>query len=46
MNEEPNRDLRSRGLCLMPLPCMSYVPNIDSDGGGGGIWPPLPNFGE
>ncbi|XP_011028888.1 PREDICTED: transcription factor bHLH110-like isoform X2 [Populus euphratica] len=39
--EEPKRDLRSRGLCLVPLSCMSYV---TSDGGGGGIWPP-PNFG-
>ncbi|KAL9358661.1 hypothetical protein Peur_046784 [Populus x canadensis] len=40
-DEEPKRDLRSRGLCLVPLSCMSYV---TSDGGGGGIWPP-PNFG-
>ncbi|CAK7346326.1 unnamed protein product [Dovyalis caffra] len=40
-HEEPKRDLRSRGLCLVPLSCMSYV---TSDGGGGGIWPP-PNFG-
>ncbi|XP_021285341.1 transcription factor bHLH110 isoform X1 [Herrania umbratica] len=40
-NEEPKRDLRSRGLCLVPLSCMSYVTN-DS---GGGIWPPPPpNF--
>ncbi|XVF36061.1 hypothetical protein REPUB_Repub19eG0026000 [Reevesia pubescens] len=39
-DEEPRRDLRSRGLCLVPLSCMSYVTN-DS---GGGIWPP-PNFG-
>ncbi|OMO75212.1 transcription factor-like protein [Corchorus olitorius] len=37
--EEARRDLRSRGLCLVPLSCMSYVTN-DS---GGGIWPP-PNF--
>ncbi|OMO87541.1 hypothetical protein CCACVL1_08958 [Corchorus capsularis] len=37
--EEAKRDLRSRGLCLVPLSCMSYVTN-DS---GGGIWPP-PNF--
>lgn len=35
-------DLRSRGLCLVPLSCMSYMTN-DSTGGGGGIWPP-PNF--
>ncbi|KAL3592889.1 hypothetical protein D5086_011529 [Populus alba] len=39
--EESKRDLRSRGLCLVPLSCMSYVA---PDGGGGGIWPP-PNFG-
>lgn len=31
--EEATRDLRSRGLCLVPLSCLSYV----SDGGGG-IW--------
>ncbi|XP_022772148.1 transcription factor bHLH110-like [Durio zibethinus] len=39
--EEQRRDLRSRGLCLVPLSCMSYVTN-DS---GGGIWPP-PNLGR
>ncbi|KAL5557991.1 hypothetical protein UlMin_034202 [Ulmus minor] len=38
-NEELKRDLRSRGLCLVPLSCMSYV---TGDGGGGGFWP---NFG-
>ncbi|XP_022752152.1 LOW QUALITY PROTEIN: transcription factor bHLH110-like [Durio zibethinus] len=38
-NEEPKRDLRSRGLCLVPFSCMSYVTNLS----GGGIWPP-PNF--
>ncbi|XP_044510948.1 transcription factor bHLH110-like isoform X1 [Mangifera indica] len=43
VKEEPTRDLRSRGLCLVPLSCMSYVTN--DIGGGGGIWPP-PNFGE
>ncbi|KAF9683066.1 hypothetical protein SADUNF_Sadunf05G0173500 [Salix dunnii] len=41
-SEESKRDLRSRGLCLVPLSCMAYV---TTDGGGGGIWPP-PNFGE
>ncbi|GAV80809.1 hypothetical protein CFOL_v3_24269 [Cephalotus follicularis] len=40
-NEEPKRDLRSRGLCLVPLSCMSYV---TCDSGGGGLWPPS-NFG-
>lgn len=33
-NEEPKRDLRSRGLCLVPLSCLSYVTD-----GGGGVWP-------
>ncbi|XP_062098173.1 transcription factor bHLH110 isoform X2 [Humulus lupulus] len=34
-------DLRSRGLCLVPLSCMSYV---TGDGGGGSMWPPA-NYG-
>ncbi|PON54912.1 Myc-type, basic helix-loop-helix (bHLH) domain containing protein [Parasponia andersonii] len=38
--EELKRDLRSRGLCLVPLSCMSYV----AGDGGGSMWPP-PNFG-
>lgn len=33
-NEEPKRDLRSRGLCLVPLSCLSYVTD-----GSGGVWP-------
>ncbi|XP_050157178.1 transcription factor bHLH110-like isoform X1 [Malus sylvestris] len=40
------RDLRSRGLCLVPLSCMSYVTG-DVRGGGGGcgdVWPTT-NFG-
>lgn len=41
-NEEQKRDLKSRGLCLVPLSCMSYV---TGDGGGESIWPPVPNFG-
>ncbi|KAK6939498.1 hypothetical protein RJ641_029029 [Dillenia turbinata] len=36
-NEEPKQDLRSRGLCLVPLSCISYVTN---DGGCPGVWPP------
>nr|XP_043607381.1 transcription factor bHLH110 [Erigeron canadensis] len=32
-NEEARRDLRSRGLCLVPLSCLSYVTD-----GGGGVW--------
>lgn len=31
-NEEAKRDLRSRGLCLVPLSCLSYVTD------GGGVW--------
>uniref|UniRef100_A0A7N0TXY5 BHLH domain-containing protein n=1 Tax=Kalanchoe fedtschenkoi TaxID=63787 RepID=A0A7N0TXY5_KALFE len=31
---ESKRDLRSRGLCLVPLSCMSYVTNEDGSG-----WP-------
>ncbi|XP_022975522.1 transcription factor bHLH110-like isoform X2 [Cucurbita maxima] len=38
--ERPNRDLRSRGLCLVPLGCLSYV-----TGDGGGIWPPTGSNG-
>ncbi|XP_027147896.1 transcription factor bHLH110 isoform X1 [Coffea eugenioides] len=37
--EERKRDLRSRGLCLVPMSCLSYVAD-----GGGGVWPP-PSFG-
>ncbi|KAJ9560083.1 hypothetical protein OSB04_005243 [Centaurea solstitialis] len=33
INEETKRDLRSRGLCLVPLSCLSYVTY-----GGGSIW--------
>uniref|UniRef100_A0A5B6YJR3 BHLH domain-containing protein n=1 Tax=Davidia involucrata TaxID=16924 RepID=A0A5B6YJR3_DAVIN len=36
--EEGRRDLRSRGLCLVPLSCLSYV-----TADGGGVWP-SPNF--
>ncbi|PIN21564.1 hypothetical protein CDL12_05735 [Handroanthus impetiginosus] len=41
-SEEPKqRDLKSRGLCLVPLPCLSYI----TDGGGAAaVWPP-PHFG-
>ncbi|GLT41092.1 hypothetical protein SLA2020_151820 [Shorea laevis] len=39
-SEEARRDLRSRGLCLVPSSFTSYVTG-DS---GGGLWPP-PNFG-
>ena len=40
-NEEPKRDLGSRGLSLVPLSCMSYV---TGDSGGGNIWTPH-NYG-
>ncbi|XP_008784940.2 transcription factor bHLH110-like [Phoenix dactylifera] len=36
--DEPKLDLRSRGLCLVPLSCTSYVTSDD-----GGIWSP-PNY--
>ncbi|KAI3460345.1 hypothetical protein Pfo_017008 [Paulownia fortunei] len=39
-SEESKRDLKSRGLCLVPLSCMSYI----TDGGGAVVWPP-PHFG-
>ncbi|KAK9129801.1 hypothetical protein Sjap_010288 [Stephania japonica] len=37
---ETKRDLRSSGLCLVPLSCMSYFAND-----GVGVWPPPPSFG-
>ncbi|XP_057794138.1 transcription factor bHLH110 [Salvia miltiorrhiza] len=39
-NEEAKGDLKSRGLCLVPLSCLSYI----TDGGGPAVWPP-PHFG-
>ncbi|KAF5205199.1 Transcription factor bhlh [Thalictrum thalictroides] len=39
-DEEQTRDLRSRGLCLVPLSCMSYITN-DNIGG----WPSASEFG-
>ncbi|KAI4374964.1 hypothetical protein MLD38_012895 [Melastoma candidum] len=42
--------LRPRGLCLVPLPCMSLVAGDgEGDGGllgrgGGGFWPPVPPY--
>ncbi|CAH2034080.1 unnamed protein product [Thlaspi arvense] len=47
-DEEETRDLRSRGLCLVPLSCMTYVTGDVGDGGGGvgsGFWPTPPGFG-
>ncbi|XP_019095598.1 PREDICTED: transcription factor bHLH110-like [Camelina sativa] len=47
-DEEETRDLRSRGLCLVPLSCMTYVTGDGGDGGGGvgsGFWPTPPGFG-
>ncbi|PIN21700.1 hypothetical protein CDL12_05616 [Handroanthus impetiginosus] len=35
-DEDQKHDLKSRGLCLVPLSCMSYI----TDGGGGVVWPP------
>lgn len=37
-SEEPKQDLKSRGICLVPLSCLSYITDGD-----GGVWP-LPNF--
>ncbi|XP_020268330.1 transcription factor bHLH110-like [Asparagus officinalis] len=36
--DEAKPDLRSRGLCLVPLSCTSYVTNEN-----GGVWSP-PNY--
>ncbi|KAL8204467.1 hypothetical protein R6Q57_010090 [Mikania cordata] len=33
-NKDTKRDLRSRGLCLIPLSCLSYVTDDN-----GGVWP-------
>ncbi|KAJ9567356.1 hypothetical protein OSB04_003322 [Centaurea solstitialis] len=33
-NKETNKDLKSRGLCLVPLSCLSYITS-----GSEGIWP-------
>ncbi|KAL6572778.1 hypothetical protein OROMI_013736 [Orobanche minor] len=35
-DEEKRRDLRSLGLCLVPLSCLSYI----TDGGAATVWPP------
>ncbi|KAL2892726.1 hypothetical protein RDABS01_008635 [Bienertia sinuspersici] len=37
--EQKITDLKSRGLCLVPTSCMSYI-NIPSDPIHGGVWPP------
>lgn len=37
-HEEGMTDLRSRGLCLVPMSCLSYVTD-----GSGGVWAP-PDF--
>lgn len=37
--DESKLDLRSRGLCLVPLSCTSYVTSDN-----GGVWSP-PNYG-
>lgn len=38
---EPKQDLRSRGLCLVPLSCMSYI----AGDGSTEVWQQRPNFG-
>ncbi|CAN0872467.1 Transcription factor bHLH110 [Linum grandiflorum] len=48
--EVATRDLRSRGLCLVPLSCTSYITNMDTGASGsysGAMWPPPPpHFGQ
>lgn len=39
-NEESKRDLKTRGLCLVPLTFLSYI----TGNGGAPVWPP-PHFG-
>ncbi|MED6115426.1 hypothetical protein PIB30_090415 [Stylosanthes scabra] len=47
MNSEAKHDqnLRSRGLCLVPMSCMPYIAG-DDDGGGWGARQQPPNFGS
>ncbi|CAK8569029.1 unnamed protein product [Lathyrus sativus] len=40
-NGEPKQYLRSRGLCLVPLSCMSYI----AGDGSSEVWQQRPNFG-
>ncbi|GAU34946.1 hypothetical protein TSUD_312770 [Trifolium subterraneum] len=40
-NGEAKQDLRSRGLCLVPLSCMSYI----AGDGCPEVWQQRPNFG-
>ncbi|KAK2446425.1 transcription factor bHLH123 [Trifolium repens] len=40
-NGEPEQDLRSRGLCLVPLSCMSYIAGDCCPE----VWQQRPNFG-
>ncbi|KAF7817592.1 transcription factor bHLH110 isoform X2 [Senna tora] len=40
--EDTELDLRSRGLCLVPLSCMSY---FTGDGASGGVWQQSDHFG-
>ncbi|XP_057717680.1 transcription factor bHLH110-like [Arachis stenosperma] len=42
-SEAKHEDLRSRGLCLVPMSCMAYI--AGDDGGGCGAWQQPPNFG-
>ncbi|CAK9312677.1 unnamed protein product [Citrullus colocynthis] len=44
LNEDKKQesDLKAKGLCLVPLACISYLPEDSSNGGRiGSIWPPL-----
>ncbi|MED6204232.1 hypothetical protein PIB30_007345 [Stylosanthes scabra] len=42
-SEAKDQDLRSRGLCLVPMSCMAYI--AGNDGGGCGAWQQPQNFG-
>ncbi|QHO46014.1 Transcription factor [Arachis hypogaea] len=42
-SEAKHEDLRSRGLCLVPMSCMAYI--AGDDGGSCGAWQQPPNFG-
>lgn len=47
-DHERKRDLRSRGLCLVPLSCMSYVTDAAAATAGvtGSVNWPSPNYGH
>ncbi|KAL4034185.1 hypothetical protein IC575_007313 [Cucumis melo] len=41
-DKKQESDLKAKGLCLVPLACISYLPEDSSNGGRiGSLWPPL-----